>query len=287
VKPPLRRSTKLVVPTGKERIMSTEITAGSAGVQGRLWGARGRDWAELQEPAQAELYPPVLAAAGVGPGTRLLDVGCGSGVAAAIARAQGATVSGIDAARPAVECARARVTDGDFAVGEMEALPWPDGAFDVVTSFCAFQYAADPVAAVRETRRVLRVGGSLAIVTWGPPEACGTARFIGALGALLPPPPPGAPGPFALSAPGALEALAAAAGLDPTGGGEVRTTWHYPDRETLVRASLSSGPSARAIEVAGEERVAEAAVEAHMPFRRDAGAYAVPNVWRYVVAVAA
>jgi 2-polyprenyl-3-methyl-5-hydroxy-6-metoxy-1,4-benzoquinol methylase len=67
-------------------------------VQGELWGARARDWAEAQEPAQSGLYPPVFDAAGVGEGTSLLDVGCGSGVAAAIAHDRGAKVSGIDAA---------------------------------------------------------------------------------------------------------------------------------------------------------------------------------------------
>jgi SAM-dependent methyltransferase len=262
---------------------TTEAKAGSAAIQGRLWGARGRDWAETQEPAQAELYPPVLDAARVGAGTRLLDVACGAGVAAAIARSRGAVVCGIDASQPAVEAARTRVPDGEFRLGEMEALPWADGAFDVVTGFCAFQYAADPRGAVAEARRVTRAGGSIAIVTWGPPEACGTARFIGSLGSLLPPPPPGAPGPFALSAPGVLEALLTDVGATAVGSGEVPTTWHYPDRDTLIRACLASGPSARAIEVAGEGRVADAVVEAHAPFTTETGAYAVPNTWRYVI----
>jgi 2-polyprenyl-3-methyl-5-hydroxy-6-metoxy-1,4-benzoquinol methylase len=84
---------------------ASDTVTGSATVQGELWGARARDWAEVQEPAQRELYPPVFDAAGVGEGTSLLDVGCGSGVAAAIAHARGAQVSGIDAALPFVEIA--------------------------------------------------------------------------------------------------------------------------------------------------------------------------------------
>jgi ubiquinone/menaquinone biosynthesis C-methylase UbiE len=136
-------------------------------MQGELWGARARDWAEVQEPAQQELYPPIFDAAAVGDGTALLDVGCGSGVAAAIAHALGAKVSGIDAAVQLIAIARERVPAGDFRVGELEALPYDDDSFDVVTGFNALQYAADPVHALQEARRVARPGGTVAILTWG------------------------------------------------------------------------------------------------------------------------
>src|SRR5436853_4939631 len=79
----------------RRAMATTETRRGSAAVQGELWGARARDWADLQEPVQHEIYPPVLDAAGVGAGTILLDVGCGSGVAASIAAARGARVHGI------------------------------------------------------------------------------------------------------------------------------------------------------------------------------------------------
>ena len=245
---------------------ATEAIRGSAAVEGELWGARARDWA-LQEELGAGLYAPVLDAAGVTDGTRLLDVGCGSGVAAAIAHERGARVSGIDAAQPAIEIARERVADADFRAGEMESLPYDDASFDVVTGFNAFQYAADPVRALREARRVVPAGGSVAIVTWGNPEDCEAAGLLKAFGSLMPPPPPGAPGPFALAAPGALEELAAQAGLAPTDAGEVTTTWDYPDRETALRALLSAGPATRAIAAAGEERVTAAAIGAIAPYR--------------------
>src|SRR5919199_1247070 len=80
-----------------------EVIRGSAQAQGELWGARARDWAEVQEPAQSGLYGPVLDAGGVGEGTRLLDAGCGSGVATAVAHGRGATVAGVDPAPPPVE----------------------------------------------------------------------------------------------------------------------------------------------------------------------------------------
>jgi SAM-dependent methyltransferase len=265
---------------------TSETVTGSAAVQGELWGARAHDWAEVQEPAQRDLYPPVLDAAGVGAGTALLDAGCGSGVAAAIAHARGATVSGIDAAPPAIEIARDRVPGADFRVGELEALPYDDDSFDVVTGFASFQYAADPVNALREARRVARPGGVVAIVTWGRAEDCEAAAIIRALGSLLPPPPPGAPGPFALSTPGALEELARQARLTRGRAGEFTTRWEYSDRETALRAHLSSGPAAKAIRAVGEERVAAALSDAIAPFRTAAGGYALENSWRYLLAIA-
>lgn len=265
---------------------TSDTVTGSATVQGKLWGARARDWAEVQEPVQAGLYPPVLDAAGVREGIALLDAGCGTGGAAAIAHERDAKVSGIDAAEPSIEIARARVPGADFRVGELEALPYEDDFFDVVTGFNSFQYAADPVNALREARRVARPGGTVVILTWGRPEHCEIAGLLKALGALMPPPPPGAPGPFALSAPGALEDLAERAGLTPERAAEFSTRWEYPDLETALRAHLSSGPAARAIGVAGEERVAATLREALAPFRTVAGGYALENAWRYLLAAA-
>jgi SAM-dependent methyltransferase len=267
--------------------MATSDTAtGSAPVQGELWGARARDWAEVQEPAQKGLYPPVFDAAGVGEGTVLLDAGCGSGVAAAIALERGAKVSGIDAALPMVEIARERVPDADLRVGELEALPYDDDSFDVVTGFNAFQYAADPVHALQEARRVARPGGTVAILTWGRPEHCEATAIIKALASLLPPPPPGARGPHALSAPGELEDLAQRAGLAPSRAAELSTRWEYPDRETALRGHLAAGPAAKAIKAAGEERVAAAISDAIAPFRTASGGYVLENSWRYLLATA-
>lgn len=267
--------------------MATPQTeTGSAPIQGALWSARARDWADVQEPVQGDLYPPVLDAAGVGEGTRLLDVGCGSGVAAAIARERGAQVAGIDAAEALVGIARERAPDGEFAVGEIEALPYADDSFDAVTGFNSFQYAANPEHALREAGRVARPGAPVAIVTWGRPEDCEAAAYLKALGSLLPAPPPGAPGPFALSEPRALEELAGGAALTPDRVAEVTTRWEYPDRETALRGLLAAGPATKAIEAAGDERVSAAVTDALAPYRTASGGYAIENTWRYLIATA-
>jgi ubiquinone/menaquinone biosynthesis C-methylase UbiE len=102
------------------------------------------------EPFVRPLYEAVFDAADVEAGTRLLDVGCGPGLAAQLAAKRGAHVAGLDAAGASLEFAGERTPQGDFRVGEMEDLPWPDNTFDVVTGFNAFQYAADVVNALRE-----------------------------------------------------------------------------------------------------------------------------------------
>ena len=187
----------------------------TAQAHGHWWGARAEDWAAVQEATARPAYEAVLAKAGVGAGTRYCDLGCGAGMAASLAAGRGARVSGLDAAAPLLAIARRRTPDGDFHLGEIEQLPFADAAFDVVTGFNAFQFAADPGAALREARRIARPGGSVAIVTWGPSAGMEAAGVIAALAPLLPPAPPGAPWPFALSDEAALRAFAEAGGLRP------------------------------------------------------------------------
>ncbi|HEY7124438.1 MAG TPA: class I SAM-dependent methyltransferase [Ktedonobacterales bacterium] len=259
---------------------------GTAPVQGSLWGVRARDFAEILEPLALPLYEAVFEAAEVGAGTRLLDVGCGPGLAAQLAVRRGAHVAGLDAAEVSLEIARERTPQGDFHAGEIENLPWPDNTFDVVTGFNAFQYAADVVNALREARRVARPGGRVAMAVLGRPEDCDIAALMPALGKFLPPPPPGAPGPFALSAPGRVEALLEQAHLSPQKSEEVDCPFEFPNLETAVRGNLSTGPAAFAIRQAGADAVQQALAEALAPFRTSVGGYRLRNRVRYVIATA-
>jgi SAM-dependent methyltransferase len=167
---------------------------GSAGVQGALWGAAAEDWAELAEPLQVPFFEAALDAIGIGEGTRLLDAGCGSGLALMLASNLGAVVSGLDASAGLLAVARERLPGADLREGDLEALPFSDGSFDAVTAFNSMQYASDPTAALREVRRVAVPGAPVAITTWGAPEQCEMRAVLGAIGSLLPPPPPGAGG---------------------------------------------------------------------------------------------
>lgn len=221
---------------------------GSAQIQGELWGARAREWADLQEVSFRPLYDAAFTTAKVGSGSVVLDVGCGAGLALQMAQARGAQVSGLDAAIGLVEIAKNRCPGGDIRVGESEELPFDDNSFDVTTGFNSFQYATDPVHALSEAKRVTKPNGSVVVAVWGAADKCELAPYLAAIGKLLPPPPPGAPGPFALSAPGALDALVSKAGLKPDGTTSVITTMRFPTRQRPCEAywlqALSSAPSA-------------------------------------------
>jgi SAM-dependent methyltransferase len=256
---------------------------GSARTQGPLWGAAAEDWAELVEAQSAGLYETVLDALGVGAG-RYFDAGCGAGLALALARARGATVAGLDASEGLLDVARPRVPGGDVRQGDLEALPFAADSFDAITAFNAVQYAADPVAALREIGRVARSGAPIAIVTWGRAEQCETRSVLAAIGALLPPPPPGAGGPFALSDPGRLEDLAAAAGLTPKCADDVAVDFEFVDLETAIRGHISSGPARRAIDVAGRDAVEGVLRSALETSVRSDGRSHQANVFRYLVA---
>jgi SAM-dependent methyltransferase len=180
-------------------------------------------------------------------------------------------VSGIDAAPLLLEIARERVPAGDFRVGDLEDLPFAAGSFDVVTGFNAFQFAGNPSRALVEARRVTRPGGIVAIMTWGRPEGMEAASVVGALRTLLPAPPPGAPGPFALSDPDRLSAFAVEAGLTPDQLIEGETHWVYPDLATAIRGLNSSGVAIRAAGIAGEAAVSAAHMTALAPFRQPDG----------------
>jgi len=258
---------------------------GTAHIQGRIWSTRARDWAEVQEGVAVPLYEAVLRRLGVGEGVSVADVGCGSGIFCGMAAGRGARVGGVDAAEALIAIARERVPEGDFRVGEMEALPYPDRSFDLVTGFSAFQFAADPAGAVREASRVSRTG-KVVMAVFGDPRHNESTAFFTAMGALLPPPPPGTPGPFALSADGALEALAEQAGLAPRAAETVACPWEYPDASTALRGLLASGPAIRALQVHGEEVVRETVLEALAPFRTRSGGYRLGNSFRYVIAEA-
>ena len=260
---------------------------GTAEVQGRLWGARPRDWAELQENANGPMYEAAFDAAGLRSGQHYLDIGCGAGLALSLAAGRGAEVSGLDAAAGLAELARERCPDADIRVGELEDLPFADETFDVVSGFNSFQYAADKVNGLRQAARVTKADGKLIVLVWGQPEDCEMAGYLKALGSLLPPPPPGAPGPWALSPPGALEDLAAKAGLRTVDAETVPVTFEFPNESDAVRGLLAPGPATLAIQTSGEDAVAKAVQAAIAPFRQADGSYSLRNAFRFIIAVKA
>lgn len=92
---------------------------GTARVQGELWGARPKAWAEVQEQTVTPLWERILDAAGVAAGQRVVDVGCGTGHALALAPARGAEVAGLDASRALLDYARTRVPGAELVEGDL------------------------------------------------------------------------------------------------------------------------------------------------------------------------
>ncbi len=148
----------------------------------------------------------------------------------------GRTVAGADASTELLAIARSRVPSGDFRVSDLEALPFSDGAFDVVTGFNSFQYAGNPIVALGEARRVVKPDGRIVIMTWGDPATMEAASLVKALGPLMPAPPPGAPGPFALSDETALRKFATDAKLTPIETFDVDSPFMYADEASGIRA---------------------------------------------------
>jgi SAM-dependent methyltransferase len=257
---------------------------GTAGMQGELWGERARDWADVQEGQVRKVYEAVFDHLALKSGQSLLDVGCGSGLAASMAAKAGATVSGIDASPALLQIARERVPGSDFRVGEIEELPFADESFDAVTGFNAFQYAASPARALAAAKRVARKGAPVVLMTWGKPEGMPAAALVVALRPLLPPLPPGAPGPFALSDEGALRTLVSEAGLSPEAVVDVESPWEYPDLPTALRGLNASGVAVRAMRNSSADAVTKAHTDALAAFKRADGSYRIEARFRFIVA---
>ena len=139
----------------------------------------------------------LVAFAGVKPGERVLDVGCGTGVVAVTAARAGAHVTGLDLTPVLLERAKENASiagvEVGFIEGDAEHLPFADTSFDVVLSQLGHMFAPQPDIALAEMLRVLRPGGRIAFTTW-PPEHV-TGQLFMMMAAQMPAPPEGSPKP--------------------------------------------------------------------------------------------
>jgi ubiquinone/menaquinone biosynthesis C-methylase UbiE len=255
---------------------------GTAEMQGQIWGARAKDWAEVGEGTSNDLFEAILRKSGVGKNTILLDIGCGAGMFCKMAASRGAKVSGIDASEPLVQIARTRVRHGDFRSGDMENLPYPDRMFNLVTGINSFQFAESIPGALREARRVAQNGAQVVMAVWGKPEDCEATAAMRAVGSFLPPPPVSRDRKPLYSR-GTIEAIAEEAGLNPGTAEEVACSWEFPDEQSSMRAILSAGLSTIAIERAGEQVVREAILKAIGPFKTLGGGYRFRNTFLVLI----
>jgi len=214
------------------------------------WGRRAVDFSTLMEPGNCREYLAMHQRLGISGGERLLDVACGSGLSIELARIRGAVCAGIDASTRLVDVAKRRNPDCDIRVGDMSALPWDDGSFDIVTSFRGI-WGTTPEA-VTEARRVLVPGGRLAMTVWGDvgksPGGWMFAPFLWATGESV----QHQADMVALGRPGVGEAFLAERGFEVADRFEISFVIECADPQMYARGLASSGPAYEAIQRIGE-----------------------------------
>ena len=220
-----------------------------------------KTYAEHFAPLTSLALEPLLDAAGVAPGRRVLDVATGPGVAAAAAHARGATVTGVDVSPGMIALAVSAHPAINFQAAEVTALPFPDAAFETVICNFALGHFPEPEAAIVECVRVLEPGGMLAFSWWDQPEfqrVQGLFREVIAELALQPPRDvPRGHDTLRYSDAGAFAGLLRDAGLEGTAVAAHRTVHLMPDVEALWRAGMG-GMAVTASAVAAQDAATQA-----------------------------
>lgn len=231
----------------------------------------------------APLYDRVLLAAGVGPGTRVLDLGSGAGGFSAAALARGAVVHGVDTDGGAVEWCHREVPGATFAVADAHDL---DGAvvggaeYDVAAAVQLVAHVANPLRVLREAARV---APTVVVTVWGREKECDVRAFGEALSRWLGPRRP-APGPPPLTEPERLRKLVELAGLEVATFDEVGCPFSYADDDELFAPLLDTGIGRHAVNRTGPAAVRAAVLDRMAEFRTADGGYRLHNLFRVLAA---
>ena len=201
--------------------------AGYKNAQREQWnkdGAAWRRWTPTLERWYGAATREMLDLARIGSGQRVLDVAAGAGepaVSAAERVGPGGYVLATDISEGIIELARQVARERGLKQIETRAmdgekLDLPDASFDAVLCRLGLMYMPHPVTALAEWRRVLKVGGRVAVAVFSTPDRNSWGAMPASVirrRAQLPPPVPGQPGPFSLGGPGVLEGLFRQAGF--------------------------------------------------------------------------
>jgi SAM-dependent methyltransferase len=220
-----------LTPHDRARDASATMTGDEAKAQqAAMWGS-----APFENIARTldSMHRTIVVALGGGAGKRWLDIACGTGELARLAAATGADVTGCDLSPVLAATARRQAREwgirAAFDVADCESLPYPDAAFDLLSSSVGaiFAPAHEPVGS--EMARVCRPGGRLAMTVWV--RTGHIAAFFDLIDEYVPPAPPGTADPMDWSRREHAEAMLP--------GFEVTTsshdaTWTAPSAESMV-----------------------------------------------------
>ena len=206
------------------------------------WERQVSGYEDFFGPISTRLVAPLLDAALVDRGTRVLDVASGPGYVAAAAAERGASVIGVDIAEGMIALARERHPQLDFRFGNAEELRFADGSFDAVVGNFVLLHVGRPERAAAEFARVVDAGGRVALTVWDFPDR---ARFHGVLldavaeaGAVLPNDIPVGPPIFRFSDEEEFAGLLREQGLDDIDMRTVSFSHTLPSPDALWRGLL-------------------------------------------------
>lgn len=234
------------------------------------WQAAARGWRRWEPMLQSFTWPMSLrmvAAAEVGPGQRVLDVGCGMGdptLQVAVLVGPHGRVLGIDVAEAMIATGRERAAalglgHVEFRTADVTTMDLPAESFDAVLGRWSVIYVTDAPAALVRLRRALVPGGRIALSAWAPPDANPWITIpMTALARVrsLPPPDSALPGVFHLSTDGALAKALVAASFQAVGQERVVLSWFAHDAEEFwAMTGDTAGPLAALLaELSAAER---------------------------------
>ncbi|MCF1595051.1 SAM-dependent methyltransferase [Streptomyces muensis] len=260
--------------------------------------ARARDWSEIQERMLVPLYEAVYERVEVGPGTRLLGLGCGSGLALLMAASRGAAVTGVESCSPErLALARRRLLPESWDTRARAGTRLVDGppgdaadpqapAYTLVTAFepigCLAGDSEGLGEALAAATPLAERGAPVVLAGWGPPERCATSSVLRVATKLAD--PLRTAGSWRPALRDDLEEVAQRAGLRPDGSGRVACPFGYADVDSAVRGLLSTGLFDAAITATDQAQVDKEVAEALHPHLRPDGTVWMPNVFRYLIA---